>query len=192
MGIVNAFQNFLLDQGDWRANLVGLDFSKLDEMEAVRLEMPFTEEEVRLTLKEMNGEKAPRPNGFNAAFWQFSWDSVKNYVMAVFKDFFETGKLVKSLISTFIVMILKKEGVVDFKDFRPISLVGSFYKLIAKVLLNRLKKVLNRLINKAQNAFVEGGQIMDASLIANEVIESMDKRKEKGILCKLYIEKAYD
>ena len=69
--------------------------------------------------------------------------------MAVFKDFFETGKFMQSLISTFIVMIPKKEGAVDFKDFRPISLVGSFYKLIAKVLSNRLKKVLNRLINKA-------------------------------------------
>ena len=72
LGIVNAFQNLLLDQGDWRANLVGLDFSKLDEMEAARLEMPFTEEEVRTTLKEMHGEKAPGPNGFNATFWQFS------------------------------------------------------------------------------------------------------------------------
>ena len=77
-------------------------------------------------------------------------------------------------------MILKKEGAEDLKDFRPISLVGSFYKIIAKVLANRLKKVLNRLLSKAQNAFVEGRQY------------AMEKRKEKGILCKLDIEKAYD
>ena len=89
-------------------------------------------------------------------------------------------------------MIPKKEGVVDLKDFRTISLVGSFYKIIAKVLANRLKKVLNRLVSKAQNAFVEGRQIMDASLIANEVLDAMEKRKEKGILCKLDMEKAYD
>ena len=55
-----------------------------------------------------------------------------------------------------------------------------------------MKKVLDWLVSKAQNAFVEGRQIMDASLIANEVIDAMEKRKEKGILCKLDIKKAYD
>ena len=112
--------------------------------------------------------------------------------MTIFKDFFVSGKFVKSLNSSFIVMVPKKEGADDFKDFRPISLVGSLYKLIAKVLANRLKKVMNRLVNKAQNAFVEGRQILDASLIANEVIDPMTRRKEKGILCKLDIEKTYD
>ena len=52
--------------------------------------------------------------------------------------------------------------------------------------------MLKQLVNKAHNAFVECKQIMDASFIAKEVIDSMDKRKEKGILCKLEIEKAYD
>ena len=78
----------------------------------------------------------------------------------------------------------------DFKDFRSISLVGSLYKLLAKV--NGLKKVMHKLINKAQNAFVEGRQIMDASLLANEVIDTMLKRKENGVLCKLDIEMEYD
>ena len=112
--------------------------------------------------------------------------------MVVFKDFFVSGKFVKNLNSTFIVMVPNKEGENDFKDFRPISLVGSLYKLIAKVLANRLKKVMSRLVNKAQNAFVEGRQILDASLISNEAIDSMTWRKEKGILCKLDVEKAYD
>ena len=89
-------------------------------------------------------------------------------------------------------MIPKIRGAEDLKDFRPISLVGGIYKLIAKVLANRLKKVMNGLVNPTQNAFVECRQILDASLIANEVIDSMRKRKERGILCKLDIEKAYD
>ena len=72
--------------------------------------------------------------------------------MVVFKDFFDTCKFVKSLNSTCMVTIPKKEGVEDIKDFRPISLVGSLYKLIAKVIANRLKKVMSRLVNKAQNA----------------------------------------
>ena len=63
---------------------------------------------------------------------------------------------------------------------------------VAKVLANRLKKVMSRLVNKAQNAFVEGREIVDASLIANKVINSMVRKKEKGVLCKLDVEKAYD
>ena len=90
------------------------------------------------------------------------------------------------------VLIPKRGGVEDLKDFRPISLTGSIYKLIAKVLANRLKKVMNKLVNSVQNAFVEGRQILGASLITNEVIDSMLKKKEKRVLCKLDIEKAYD
>ena len=113
-------------------------------------------------------------------------------VLDLFKDFHERGRFGKCLNSTFLVLIPKIRGAEDLKDFRPISLIGSIYKLIAKVLANRLKKVMNGLVNPAQNAFVEGRQFLDASLIANEVIDSMQKRKERGILCKLDIEKAYD
>ena len=112
--------------------------------------------------------------------------------MGLFRDFHEQGNFVRSLNSTFMVLIPKRGGVEDLKDFRPINLTGSIYKLIAKVLAYRLKKVMNKLVNSAQNAFVEGRQILDASLIANEVIYSMLKKKEKWVLCKLDIEKAYD
>ena len=98
----------------------------------------------------------------------------------------------KSLNSTFIVMVPKKVGAEDLKDFRPISLMNNLYKLLAKVLRNRQKRVMNCLVNKAHNTFVGGRPISDASLIANEVIDSMKRRKERGVLCKLDIEKAYD
>ena len=76
--------------------------------------------------------------------------------MRIFRDFHETGKFIRSLNSTFLVLIPKKEGAEDFKDFRPISLVGSLYKLLAKVMANRLKRVMYSVVNKAHNAFVGG------------------------------------
>ena len=188
---MKAFKELFGDLGGWRSSPEGLNFSRLNDMEVLSLEVPFTEDEVHVALVDLNGDKAPRLDGFTTAFWQFGWDVVKSNIMGMFRDFHEHGSFVRSLNSTFMVLIPKR-GVEDLKDFRPISLTGSIYKLIAKVLANRLKKVMNKLVNSAQNAFVEGRQILDASLIANEVIDSMLKKKEKGVLYKLDIEKAYD
>ena len=76
--------------------------------------------------------------------------------MRMFKKFFETEEFMKNLNTMFLVLVSKKGGVEELKDFRIISLVGSLYKLIAKVLANRLKRVMHGLINRAQNAFVKG------------------------------------
>ena len=141
---------------------------------------------------EMNGDKAPGPDGFTMAFWQSCWDFVQEEILQMFKEFHEHISFLKSLNNTFLVLISKKGGAEDLGDFRPISLLGGLYKLLAKLLANRLKRVLGKVVSPTQNAFVLGRQILDASLIANEVIDSWQKRKEKGLICKLDIEKAYD
>ena len=187
-----VFKNLLTDPGDWHPSMEGLDFNRIDVEEAARLEEVFTEEEVFSALSDLNGDKAPGPDCFSLSFWQFSWDFVKEEVMGFLKEFHEHGRFVKSLNSTFLVLIPKKADAEDLRDFRPISLVGGLYKLLAKVLANRLKKVVGKVVSSAQNAFVEGRQILDAALTANEAIDSLLKRNESGVLCKLDIEKPYD
>ena len=140
----------------------------------------------------MNGDKALGPDGFTSAFWQFCWDIVKHKVMGFFAEFQNSSHFERSLNSTFIVLIPKKGGTDNLKDFRPISLVGSLYKILAKILANRLKRVVGNVISNSQHAFVEDRQILDVVLIANEALDSRLKSAKGGIICKMDIEKAYD
>ena len=81
---------------------------------------------------------------------------MKEEVLSFFGEFHEEGGFVKSLKATFLVLVPKKGGVEDLRDFRVISLVGNLYKLLTKVLANRLKKFMGKVIMESQNAFVEG------------------------------------
>ena len=112
--------------------------------------------------------------------------------MKIFREFHVEGKFEASLNSTFISLIPKFPGALEMKDFCPISLVGGLYKIIAKVLTNRLKGVLKKVISKLQSAFIKGRQILDPILIANESLDCRLRLKEPGILCKMDVEKAYD
>ena len=181
-GIVDAFHVLLSNSSGWHLGLEGLSFKQIGGEVAARLENCFSEEEVFTAVSILNGDKALGPDGFPIALWQFTWDFVKEEVIGFFSDFYEHNRFVRSLNSTFLVLIPNKGDAVDIKDFKPISLVGGMYKILAKVLANRLKRVVGQVVSKAQNAFVDGRQILDATLIANEAVDVLLWRKKRGFL----------
>ena len=191
-GLVAAFQNLFLNQGGWSPSLHDVEINEVEQEEAARLEESFSEEEIWNAISGLSSDKAPSPNELPIAFWIFSWEFVKNEVLGFFREFHDQGRFVKNLNASFLVLIPKKQTVEDFKDLRPISLVGGLYKILSKVLANIIKRVLDKVISKSQNAFVKGQQILDVVLITNELVDSTMRRKEQGLVCKLDIEKAYD
>ena len=146
----------LSEDSDWKADIGRLQLDQISRQEGENVKIPFFEEEVHSALMDINGDKAPGLDGFTVAFRQNCWQFVKEKVMEMFKEFHEQNSFLKSLNTTFLVLIPKKGGVEDLGDFRPISLLGGLYKLMAKVLANRLKKVIGKVVSPDQNVFVMG------------------------------------
>ena len=129
--VVNAYQQLLSESSDWKADIGRLQLNQLSLQEAGILELPFSEAEVQAALLDLNGDKAPSPDGFTLAFWQNCWDFAKEEILDMFKEFYEQNVFLKSLNDTFLVLLPKKGGAEDPGDFRPISLLGGLYKLLA-------------------------------------------------------------
>jgi hypothetical protein len=147
--VVQFYQKLFSELCPWRPMVDGLSFDSILEFEASWLERAFEEEEVRNVVSAMNGDKAPGLDGFSMAFFQACWDVLSSDILAVFHDFHARGWFEKSLNASFISLIPKVPGAISLIDFRPVSLVGGVYKIIAKVLANRLKRVLDKVISKS-------------------------------------------
>ena len=153
-----------LESDTWRPSMDGLEFARIEEDERLDLERDFSKEEVVKVLQEMEGDKALGSDGFTMAIFQKYWSVVEKDVMAFFDHI---GAQNLNGHASFLSLIPKKNNALNIKDFRPINFVGSVYKLLSKILANRLRLVLDKLISEMQNSFVGGKQILDSILIAN-------------------------
>ena len=156
---------------------------------------PYTREEVNQALKQMLPHKALGPDGMNPSFFQKFWHSIGDDVSAAVLAILEVHPIPPRLNHTYVALIPKQPKPERISDFRPISLCNVTYKLITKVIANRLKPLLpNIIFFDTQGAFTQGRLISNNILIAYEVLYAMrgDSALDGFMAPKLDMAKALD
>jgi hypothetical protein len=190
--VVDYFKRHMASS-DWeRPKLDGVSFASISKADNASLVSPFSMEEIELVVKESDGNKCPGPDGFNFAFFKKFWYLIKNKVRIFFNQFHGSEVLSRCLLSYFVTLIRKVKCPLSLKEYRPISLLGSIYKILAKVLAERLSKVMNSVISKSQSTLLKGRHFVDGVMIVNEVVEVARLRKRECLILKVDFEKAYD
>lgn len=156
---------------------------------------PVTELEIEESVFSVAPSRTPDPDGFTADFYQQFWPDIKQKVIDEVTRFFERSELDERHNHTNLCLIPKVETPTTIAKFRPIALCNVSYKIISKILVNRLKKHLGGAITENQAAFVPGRLITNNAIIAHEVYYALKARKRQAnsyMALKTDITKAYD
>uniref|UniRef100_A0A803N7I0 Reverse transcriptase domain-containing protein n=1 Tax=Chenopodium quinoa TaxID=63459 RepID=A0A803N7I0_CHEQI len=157
------------------------DIPKLTSDQILWLERPFLEKEIKAAVFAPHPLKSPGPNGAPPLFFQENWMAIKKEIIKGVQHFFRTCNMLKEENKTFINLIPKLKQPAKVDEFRLISLCNSFYKIISKCFVNRLKGNLASIIGGFQNAFVPDRLMIDNCFVAHEILNHVKHRKKGGI-----------
>jgi len=149
-------------------------------------------QEVEDAMAQLKDGKAPGPDGFTANFFHAFWELIKTEVWELVDESRSMHWVLPSLNTTFIVLVPKVEESKTPDKYRPIALCNVIYKIISKVVANKLKPLLHLLILPEQTGYVEGHQILDGIILSHEVIHSLKILKKPSMILKLDLSKAFD
>lgn len=136
--------------------------------------------------------KSPGLNELNFKFMKQFWQIIKPGLLRFLDEFYFNGIFPKGSNASFIALIPKVVDPQMLNDYIPISLIGCTYKIVAKILANRLKKIMPLIIHKRQAAFIEGRHMLHSVMIANEAVDEAKRCQKPCIVFKIDYEKAYD
>jgi hypothetical protein len=164
-GKAATFFNFyqgLLRTAEVRDVTVDLDALGMPSFDLVALDAPVSEEEVWDIIKALPSDKSPGPDGFTGRFYKSCWSVIMaDFMAAIHCIWARNFRNLGSLNSSFITLLPKVEGATSVRDFRPISLVHSFVKVVTKLLANRLADRLQNMVSPNQTAFIKKRFILD-------------------------------
>jgi hypothetical protein len=189
------YQNLFTNNADvvqWQQTV--LTYPSLSEAEVQQIRCDIEDEEIRKAVFSMNPWKAPGPDGFPAGFYQKSWNIVGRSVCDFVKKVWYNPLLLREVNFTDICLIPKVEHPENIQQFRPISLCNTIYKIVSKVLTNRIKQTISRVVSPHQTGFIPGRSIHENIVVAQEMAHSMRKMTGRVgyFAIKVDLSKAYD
>ncbi|GKA91191.1 RNA-directed DNA polymerase, eukaryota [Tanacetum coccineum] len=188
----NYFSNQFSKPSSSRLN-IDFEFpTRLNLEQVEELERSVSFEEIKKAVWDCGTNKSLGPDGFSFEFFHSHWNTLNQDIVAAVHEFFATGSFPPGCNSTFIALIPKIINAKVVKDYRHISLIGSLYKVIAKILANRLSLVMSDLISDVQTTFVSNRQILDGPFILNELFSWCKYKKINAMIFKVDFEKAFD
>nr|GEV40154.1 RNA-directed DNA polymerase, eukaryota [Tanacetum cinerariifolium] len=156
------------------------------------LDKDISIDEIRKAAWDCGESKSPGPDGFTFEFFRRYWHFIGPDFYAAVNCFFVKGRFPRGSNSYFIALIPKVMDAKFVTDFRPISLIGSVYKVVTKILANRLTTVISGLISNTQSTFVANRHILDGPFILNKVLARCKRRRKQALVFKVDFAKAYD
>ncbi|CAK8537830.1 unnamed protein product [Lathyrus sativus] len=188
-------------------NMMGkdVDFMNHIDIEAMRmgkqlnmeqrehLTRPISEADITKALKGIGDLKVPGLDGYGAKFFKAGWETVKTDVIAAVQEYFETGRIYKLFNSVVVSLIPKDHTAYEIKDYRPISICTTFYKIISKILTDRIGAVIHSVVSHNQAAFVPGQKIHSHIMLATELLKGYNRKwGTPRIMLQIDLQKAYD
>ena len=166
---------------------------KLNESEKINLEGTISYAEIRFCLKKSSNNMSPGFDGFTYEFFKFFGSDLGYFLLRAINACFENEKLLDSLKRGVITCIPKgSKDKLLLKNWRPISLLNTSYKLASSCIAERLKTVLPKIINEDQTGFITGRYIGENLRILYDTIFYTDKQNIPGMLLLIDFEKAFD
>ncbi len=134
--------------------------------ENTTLVRPVTAEEVQEAVWALAADKVPGPDGFPPFFFRRYWGIIRGAVIEAVQCFFTQAAMPEDWKATFITLIPKRQEAVEPGHFRPISLCTTLYKVVARIMVGRIKPLLPGIISQEQGAFIAGRNIFHNVMLA--------------------------
>ena len=189
----NFYENLYQEDRSVKFNIQNETETKLTESERNSLEEDITLSECYEALFNMKRNKAPGCDGLSCEFYQTFWPEIGNIVLNVIQDS-QNSQLLNMSARKGVVSLIPKKGkqLNQLKNWRPLTLLNTDYKILAKIMATRMKKYLPKLISDSQTGFMENRNISDNIRKAIDIVTHVNRTGNEAILINLDFEKCFD
>ena len=170
-------------QNNSKFNFFDESINKLSNIDRTKCEGLITESECLNALKCMKNQKSPGSDGITVEFYKIFWNNIKEFYVNSINYSFETGSLTELQKQSIITIIPKQNKDLTILDnWRPISLLNVDYKIATKVIANRVKHVITKIIHNSQTGFIKGRYIGENIRLLFEIIDNAEEENKPGLI----------